>query len=373
VGVRKQPIPILVVGLVTVLVSALPLLGLPSPLAGASGEDDFLPPARFNVGYRVLDLDYLRDGKKKVLTVAIWYPTATQPKLHVYGGPTKGDVAVDAPPLAEKGPFPLLVVSHGYGGSGLGAVFFTEALAARGWVVAAPDHHDRDSAVRIRGGQLEHFDRIGLLRRAREIAASGPEDRARYLYRLDEMKLVVDRLTSAEPFRSVVDAKRIAVGGHSLGGFTALGLSGPIPAYHDPRISAVLLFSTGAGGYLFTEGELRAVRIPSMLMRGERERNERRGTATMSELSEKIFRSVSPPKYFLEVKGASHFSFNDRLADTVGARLLSGTPEQFAVIRKYSIAFLETYVAGRNEAAAVLQQGDPRLSGYLRETASPAP
>jgi hypothetical protein len=62
------------------------------------------------------------------------------------------------------------------------------------------------------------------------------------------------------------------------------------------------LFSTGAGGYLFSEDELNAVRIPSMLFMGEREGDQSRGSKTMSELSAKIYRHVSPPKYFLEVK-----------------------------------------------------------------------
>jgi len=129
----------------------------------------------------------------------------------------------------------------------------------------------------------------------------------------------------------------------------------------------VLLFSTGAGGYLFTEGELRAVRIPSMLFQGEREKNQLRGSETMSELTERIYRDVPSPKYFLEVKGASHFSFNNRFADTAGAWALSGTEEQFAVIRRYSIAFLEKYVAGRDDPVEALERGDSRLTRYLRE------
>ena len=103
---------------------------------------------RFNVGYQVLDLKYQKAGDEKTLTVAVRYPTVAQPKLHNYGGPTNGKVAVGGVARAEGGPFPLLLFSHGYGGGGLGAVFFTEALAARGWIVACPDHHDKHSAIR---------------------------------------------------------------------------------------------------------------------------------------------------------------------------------------------------------------------------------
>jgi len=327
-------------------------------------------PPTFNVGYRVLDLDYQRDGEEKILTVAVWYPTATPSTPHNYGGSTVGKVAVDAVPLTAGGPYPMLVFSHGYGGSGIGSVFFTEALAARGWIVAAPDHHDKYSAVRIRQGQMKSFDRKGLWLDAREIATSDIEDREKYLYRLDEMRLVLDRMIVSAAFRNAIDGNRIAVGGHSLGGYTALGLCGTIKECHDPRIKAVLLFSTGAGGFLFTRDELAAVRIPSMLFMGERERDQLRGTQTMVQLEEKIYREVSPPKYLLEVRGANHFSFNNHFSDNIRTRLLSGTEKQFEVIRRYSIAFLETYVAGKRDSAPVLEQGDALLT---RAVSQPVP
>lgn len=337
-----------------------------APVVGSDARGG-APQPQFNVGYQVLDLKYRKDGQEQTLTVAVWYPTAAQPKSHNYGGPTSGNVAVNATPRAEGGPYPFLVFSHGYGGSGLGAVFFAEALAARGWIVACPDHHDRHSAVRIRTGQQKDFDRLGLLQHAKEIAASGPGDRGKYLYRLDEMRLVLDGLLTSDPFGKLIDRDRVAVGGHSFGGFTALGLSGTIEERHHPLIKAVLLFSTGAGGYLFREDELAAVRIPSMLFMGEREEDQLRGSETMLELSVRIYRNVSSPKYFLEVKGASHFSFNNRFADNRRTRLLSGTEEQFEVIRRYSIAFLEKHVAGRKDSGHVLERSDPLLTRYVTE------
>ncbi len=335
---------------------------------GADTKEGLLQPS-FNVGYQVLDLKYREDGQEKALTVAVWYPTASGPKPHNYGGQTSGDVAVNAATRPEGGPYPLLVFSHGYGGSGIGAVFFTEALAARGWVVAAPDHHDRHSAVRIRTGQVKDYDRRGLLRHAMQIAASSREDRAEYLYRLDEIKLVLDRMLTSDPFGRLIDLNRIAVGGHSFGGFTALGVCGTIKERRDARIKAVLLFSTGAGGYLFNDEELAAVRIPSMLFLGGREREKTRGRGmTMAEIADKVYRNMPPPKYFLEVKGANHLSFNNQFTDGRAARFLSGNDEQlFDVIRRYSIAFLEKYVGGRKDAVQVLNQGDPLLTRYLRD------
>lgn len=342
-------------------------------IMNAACANDSVPGQLFNVGYRVIDLKYRKDGREQTLAVAVWYPTGAQPRPYNYGGPTNGHVAVDAPPRAEGDRYPLLVFSHGYGGSGLGAAFFTEALAARGWIVACPDHRDRHFAVRIRTGQEREFNRRGFLWHTREIAASGPGDRGRYLYRLDEIQAVLDGVLASDPFGKLIDKGRLAVGGHSFGGYTALGVSGAIKERQDPRIKAVLLFSTGAGSYLFRDEELAAVRIPSMLFMGEREKNHPRGDKTMSELSARIFRNVSPPKYFLELKSGNHFSFNNRFVDNRRTRRLSGTEKQFELIRRYSIAFLEKYVAGRKDSGRILEQSDPLLTRYVMERAPDAP
>ena len=335
--------------------------------SGARAVEQERPESKlFHVGYKVMDFKYQKDGREKILTTAVWYPTAAAPGPHNYGGPARGRVAIDTAPLAEDGPYPMLVFSHGYGGSGLGAVFFTERLAARGWIVAAPDHHDRHCAVRIREGHLADFNRAGLWRHAREIAASGPMDRGKYLYRLDEMRLVLDGMAASKTFCGVIDSRRIAVGGHSFGGYTALGLCGTIEERHDPRIRAVLLFSTGAGGYLFRAAELSAVRIPSMLFMGEREKDQFRGSKTMWEIADKIHGNLPPPKYFLEIRDASHFSFNNRFADNWKTKLLSGTEDQFEVIRQYAIAFLESHVAGKPEAGFVLDRSHRMLTHYAR-------
>jgi len=322
--------------------------------------------SRYNVGYRVVDLEFKEGDPAKILTVAVWYPTAQRPRKYEYGGPTIGKVALNAKLYRQPEPYPLLVFSHGYGGGGIGSVFFTEALAARGWIVAAPDHNDRYSAVRIRGGQNKHFDRRGFRRHARLISSSTPEDRAAYLYRLDEIKLVFDRILRSERFGEFIDKDKIAVGGHSFGGFTALGLCGTIGARRDNRIKGVLLFSTGAGGYLYKEKELARVKIPSMYFLGQRERRQKRGTKTMAELADKVYRNLAPPKYFLEVKGANHFSFNNRFTTRRGTRYLSGTEAQFEVIRRYSVAFLEKHVAGKQDAGDVLGKKDALLERYFR-------
>jgi hypothetical protein len=102
--------------------------------AGCSGSEKnrgaLQVPNHFNLGYNALDLEYREGSRHKTLTVAVWYPTTEPPQNYTYGGPTRGKVALDAKPFFQQGPYPLLIFSHRYGGSGLGSVFLTEPLTA---------------------------------------------------------------------------------------------------------------------------------------------------------------------------------------------------------------------------------------------------
>lgn len=317
----------------------------------------------YQVGYRVLDFSYRVNGIDKMLTVAVWYPASVKGQPYRYGGPAKGNVALDAPVRADKSGYPMFVFSHGYGGGGLSGVFLTERLASRGWIVVAPDHHDSVSAVRIRQGAAGSFDRSGLLHDGGEISRSTPADRQKYDYRIEELQLTIEEMIKSPDFGRHIDARRLAVGGHSFGGFTALGVCGAVDRRTDPRVKALVLFSTGAGGYLFEKEELGRVAVPAMIFLGQQERAQHRGARTMGSLAEKVYNSISGPKYFLEIKGADHFSFNNALKNSFFARRMSGTKAEFDVISYYALRFLEKYVQGDNSRVTSPSE-DPNVSEY---------
>jgi predicted dienelactone hydrolase len=350
---------------ITVSYAIMVLLLLASCSSAKKSGDQGDSGRKYNVGFRVMTMQLTEDGIKKNLDVAVWYPTAAEPQLYCYSGPAYGHVAPGAAPLAGRGAFPMLAFSHGYGGCGLASSFFTEELAARGWIVACPDHHDSYSAVRSATGPVTDLDRKGFIEGAREIVNTTPAERDRYMYRPDELEATINGMISSRLFGGLIDTSRIAAGGHSFGGFTSMALCRTITGYHDKRIKALLLFSTGAASYLLTEDEMARVAVPSMLMMGQRERNQKRGEKTMEELEQAIFRNMPVPKYFLEIRGGTHFSFNIRTSQGFGTRLLSGNEREFDVITRYSIAFLEKYVAECGCDDSVLQSDDPMLTRYV--------
>jgi predicted dienelactone hydrolase len=115
-----------------------------------------------------------------------------------------GKALRDAAP--EGGPYPLVIVSHGYPGSRTFMTWLTENLASKGYVVAAIDH--TDSVF----GQQRAFAST-LLNRA-----------ADQLYTIDALTALAKE--NGHFLRGLLDPERVAVVGYSMGGYGALTSAG---------------------------------------------------------------------------------------------------------------------------------------------------
>ena len=99
------------------------------------------------------------------LTLEIWYPARLEKhdeeitSYHDVLGSGEGDpdrplrpfefggrAARDAMPNLDDGPYPLVIVSHGFPGSRVLLTYLTENLASKGYVVVAIDHRDSTHA-----------------------------------------------------------------------------------------------------------------------------------------------------------------------------------------------------------------------------------
>lgn len=133
----------------------------------------------------------------------MWYPTsvlATPQQV----GPFTFQAALDAP--VAPGRHPLVLVSHGTGSHELGHAWLGQSLSAAGYIVAAlrhagDDYEDRSAMVRT-----DYFER-----RPRQVSA------------------LLNALLSDPAWSAHIDTSKIAVIGHSAGGYTALALAGGVP------------------------------------------------------------------------------------------------------------------------------------------------
>ena len=157
------------------------------------------------------------------LQLEIWYPAVIPPgktEQTSYESAMPGrTVRADLPPsftIAGKalrdatavsgGPFPLVIVSHGYPGSRTLLTYLTENLASKGYVVAAIDH--TDSVY----GSVADFSSTLLNRTSDQ------------LFTIDEIARLSKQSDSF--LHGLADATRVAVVGYSMGGYGALSTAG---------------------------------------------------------------------------------------------------------------------------------------------------
>ncbi|HUD17506.1 MAG TPA: hypothetical protein VMQ59_09590, partial [Acidimicrobiales bacterium] len=69
-------------------------------------------------------------------------------------------------PISAKGPFPVVLFSHGYGGYPEQSSFLTDHLATWGFVVVAPDHRSRDLKAVVGNTTGQGQDDVTDLRQA---------------------------------------------------------------------------------------------------------------------------------------------------------------------------------------------------------------
>lgn len=127
------------------------------------------------------------------LEVGIWYPSTATPAAVNLRSVTQ-TVAVDGPVAGND--LPLIVISHGTGGSYLGHYDTAIALAEAGFVVAAVTHTGDN--------YLDQSRSLFILERPRHISR------------------MLDYLLSTWSGRAQIDSARIGMFGFSAGGFTTL-------------------------------------------------------------------------------------------------------------------------------------------------------
>lgn len=148
-------------------------------------------------------------------------------------------------PLSSRGPFPLLMFSHGSNGDPHLYVSLTEYLASHGYIVVAPEHTgnrfvDNAAFLITMGLGCEAL----LSRPCRDADAKSAVDRPK------DIRFVLDQVLAghASVAPAVIDASRIGMYGHSFGGYTTLAVAGGTvsSALPDGRIKAIASLSPPA-------------------------------------------------------------------------------------------------------------------------------
>ncbi|MBU6120856.1 alpha/beta hydrolase family protein [Hymenobacter siberiensis] len=208
------------------------------------------------VGCRTLEIT--DEALGLTFPLLVLYPSSTPGRPEAIG-PYTLDVALDAP--INPGPLPVVLVSHGTGGSPLTHRLLAHYLARHGFVVGLPRHH-----ANHRDDNAWHNTADNLVARPRHLS------------------LAIDGLLAE--FGAALRPDWVALIGHSLGGYTALALAGglpgslphehadgtpqPIPVVPDARVRALVLLAPATVWYR-AAAALRNIRVPILLLTGEKD------------------------------------------------------------------------------------------------------
>jgi predicted dienelactone hydrolase len=135
----------------------------------------------------------------------VFYPSAKPSKTNERG-PYALQPTLDAPPIA--GAKPLVVISHGHGGSDLGHHDLAEYLAGHGFVVATLEH------------PKDNFHDM-----------SGVGSAAVLDGRPIQVKAAITGLLDDPRWKTLINPDQIGVAGFSAGGYAALMVVGAVPRF----------------------------------------------------------------------------------------------------------------------------------------------
>jgi predicted dienelactone hydrolase len=252
-------------------------------------------------------------------------------------------------------PEPVILFSHGLGGSRAGSAFLGEHWAARGYVAVFLQHPGSDDSVWKDEPRQQRM-------RAMNQAASLDN----FLLRVQDVPVVLNQLeiwnaAKTNGLAGRLDLKNVGMSGHSFGAVTTEAVSGEtMPAggqqFTDPRIKAAMAFSpsspkTGSAAKAFG-----SVKIPWLLMTGTKDFAPIGDQDVASRLA--VYPALhGAPKYEVVLHNAEHSVFTDRALP--GDRE-PRNPNHHRVILALSTAFWDAYLRGDAGALAWLNGSGPR-------------
>ena len=281
-----------------------------------------------------LDLNVADEGRDRTVPIRVFSPP--------------GD--------GSAGPCPIVLFSHGLGGSRKGGGFLGDHWAARGYVAVFLQHPGSDESV---WRDVPAQRRLAAMRDA----ASLENLRAR----VRDVSAVLDSLATwngapGHPLAGRLDLDRVGMSGHSFGAQTTQAVSGqsfPVVGRRstDPRIKAAVIMSPGTPRGRRDPGDAFAeVTIPWLLLTGTKDTSLIGGQTVESRLA--VYPALpAGSAYELVLHDAEHSAFSDR--PLPGDRE-PRNPNHHRAILALTTAFWDAFLRDDDDAQAWLDGDGPR-------------
>ncbi len=272
----------------------------------------------------VVDLDWVDNARQRDVPARLYWPDG----------------------VAANARVPLVVFSHGLGGSRYGYSHLGRYWAQQGYASLHVQHLGSDRAVWTSG----FFALVSNLQ--------GAASEANAVARAKDVSYGITALLADPRFGPHIDAEHIAVAGHSYGANTALLVAGATVqrevngewrsmSYRDPRVKAAIIMSAPP---FYREGDMKAilsaVHIPTLHLTGTEDVIKIPGYRSDPDDRVAVFdatpSSPGAAKTLAVFSGGTHSIFTDRI-DSAGADLNRVVK---AATRELSLEFLNTTLRG---------------------------
>lgn len=213
--------------------------------------------------------------------------------------------------LPEKGaPAPVILFSHGLGGSRDNNPYLGNHWAKRGYAVVFIQHPGSDENI---WKQVAQPQRMAAMREA----ASAKN----LVLRAKDVQVVIDALlkwnfSEENPLERQLDLKHIGMSGHSFGAVTTQSVAGQVfpggvMSFAEPRVTAAVMFSPSPPKLGDPAEAFSKVKIPCLLMTGTLDTSPIGNMAAEDRL--KVFPHLKQaPAWQVVFDKATHMSFGDR-------------------------------------------------------------
>jgi predicted dienelactone hydrolase len=252
-------------------------------------------------------------------------------------------------PDAGKDAFPVIIFSHGLGGTREGYEYLGRHWAAHGYVSVHLQHEGSDDAAwRGRGRPMQ----------AMREAAADPQNA---INRPLDVRFAIDQVLELNskpgPFQGCLDTNRIGMAGHSFGAFTTLAVAGQVfgpgdRSLGDSRVKAAIAMSAPVPR-ANRDRSYGRVRIPILHLTGT-EDDSPIGDTKAAERRIPFDHITGADQYLLILKGGDHMVFSGR-SGLRGDRSKDGLFH--SLILQSSTAFWDAYLKGDTSARKWLLDG----------------
>lgn len=245
---------------------------------------------------------------------------------------------------------PVLLFSHGLGGSRNNNAYLANHWTGRGYVCVFVQHPGSDESV---WKNVPANQRMGAMQKA----ASAKN----HQLRTEDIPAVINQLErwnqeSETILHERMNLDRIGMSGHSFGAVTTQAVSGQWAGTSrdvtDRRIKAACAFSPSTPRFSQAEKVFKDVGIPWILMTGTKDISPIGGQDVESRLA--VFPALpSGDKYELVLYNAEHMAFGD---SPQRGHQKARNPNHHKAIIALSTAFWDTYLLDRKEAGLWLNE-----------------